>query len=666
MHYHYDDAQRLIRLINENQAAYHFSYDASDRLQEEVRVDGLRRRYRYSASGTLAALEEFAEQGMAAVSRHQQFEHDAAGRLLSRITPDSQLDYHYDEADRLTAIERLPSQAGKALGITPDRLAFAYDANGRLIEEHSAQGRLGYHYDTLGNLTSLALPDGRKLNHLYYGSGHLHQINLDGLLVSDFERDALHRETLRTQGAVTSRFGYDASGRKRWQATIRLPHEELTRLQEQGSRLLGTPEHPATLLHRRYEYSPGGELKRSADKQRGLTHYGYDAVGQLNSREPEHPQLQAENFHYDAAGNLCGTGARYFEPPPGNRLKAWCDLRFSYDAWGNLSEKRSNSGACQRFHYDSENRLIRAETWHGTQLQSEAHYRYDSLGRRIGKDVTRNGDYQRTEFLWQGLRLLQEQQPLLRSLYVYEPDSHAPLARIDSDPELPERHARRYYFHTDQVGTPQELTDAEGHVVWRAYYKAWGGLEALSPNLVEQNLRFQGQYHDRETGLHYNTFRYYDPMVGRFTTQDPIGLSGGINLYAYAPNPLSWIDPLGLSCGSSYSGKLSVKASEMTPLVRDSKSWTQAIKNMQASLSKGDKFQVKVKSSTDAKAFLNEAQGNINRYKAHTQSARPDGAPKYTKGYEQHMGPEGGLGDSPHIKWYNNGTDGHIFYDIPN
>jgi RHS repeat-associated protein len=137
------------------------------------------------------------------------------------------------------------------------------------------------------------------------------------------------------------------------------------------------------------------------------------------------------------------------------------------------------------------------------------------------------------------------------------------------DPELPKRDVRYYYFHTDPIGTPQEMTNAEGHVVWRAYYKAWGGLEALSPNLVEQNLRFQGQYHDRESGLYYNTFRYYDPAVGRFTTQDPIGLMGGDNLYRYAPNALGWIDPHGLACGpmvravngrkpinSSYAGKI--------------------------------------------------------------------------------------------------------------
>ncbi|WP_277423533.1 RHS repeat-associated core domain-containing protein, partial [Pseudomonas viridiflava] len=64
-------------------------------------------------------------------------------------------------------------------------------------------------------------------------------------------------------------------------------------------------------------------------------------------------------------------------------------------------------------------------------------------------------------------------------------------------------------------------------------------------NEVEQNLRFQGQYFDEETGLHYNTFRYYDPEVGRFITQDPIGLLGSVNLYSYASSPNNWIDPLG-------------------------------------------------------------------------------------------------------------------------
>ncbi|WP_244114716.1 RHS repeat-associated core domain-containing protein [Burkholderia cepacia] len=56
-------------------------------------------------------------------------------------------------------------------------------------------------------------------------------------------------------------------------------------------------------------------------------------------------------------------------------------------------------------------------------------------------------------------------------------------------------------------------------------------------------MRFQGQYLDRDTGLHYNTFQFYDPVIGRFINPDPVGLLGGANLYQYAPNPATWIDP---------------------------------------------------------------------------------------------------------------------------
>ena len=63
----------------------------------------------------------------------------------------------------------------------------------------------------------------------------------------------------------------------------------------------------------------------------------------------------------------------------------------------------------------------------------------------------------------------------------------------------------------------------------------------------EDNLRMQGQYLDRETGLHYNLFRYYDADSMHFISPDPIGLAGGLNLYAYAPDPVNWADPLGLT-----------------------------------------------------------------------------------------------------------------------
>jgi RHS repeat-associated protein len=113
-----------------------------------------------------------------------------------------------------------------------------------------------------------------------------------------------------------------------------------------------------------------------------------------------------------------------------------------------------------------------------------------------------------------------------------------------------------YWFNTDLNGAPLEVTDERGAVRWSGQYGSFGEVRHQSEGfsrlvnrtaMAHQPLRYAGQYADGETGLHYNLFRYYDPQVGRFIVQDPIGLNGGWNLYQYAPNPLGWIDPWGLS-----------------------------------------------------------------------------------------------------------------------
>ena len=150
---------------------------------------------------------------------------------------------------------------------------------------------------------------------------------------------------------------------------------------------------------------------------------------------------------------------------------------------------------------------------------------------------------EQTRLIWDGLRLLQGQRRGQVSLYVYEGESHEPLACVDG--QGPTQHV--LHFHNDLSGLPELLTNERRRMVWQARYLGWGStlVEAREPGcLQDQNLRFQGQYLDRETVLHYNTFRFYDPDVGRFTQPDPIGLSGGHQLYGYAPNLENWIDPL--------------------------------------------------------------------------------------------------------------------------
>ena len=107
-------------------------------------------------------------------------------------------------------------------------------------------------------------------------------------------------------------------------------------------------------------------------------------------------------------------------------------------------------------------------------------------------------------------------------------------------------------YQCDHLGTPQVLTDRDSGIVWNAEYRAWGmakeSIRTASGSVELRNpIRFQGQYHDPESGLHYNRYRYYDPEVGRFVSKDPIGYAGGLNVHQYAPNPVEWVDPLGLS-----------------------------------------------------------------------------------------------------------------------
>jgi RHS repeat-associated protein len=125
--------------------------------------------------------------------------------------------------------------------------------------------------------------------------------------------------------------------------------------------------------------------------------------------------------------------------------------------------------------------------------------------------------------------------------FLFVPGTFEPLAMLDgtAQPDL---------YWNDSNGCPVRLIDRSGNTSWAAAFSSWGRLTDL--RIAEKNnpIRLQGQYADAETGLHYNTFRYYDPKVGGFISQDPIGLFGGTNPYAYGPNVLTYIDPMGLMC----------------------------------------------------------------------------------------------------------------------
>jgi len=569
----YDAAGNLSRLINASGKQYRFGWDAADRLMEQAGVDDVLTTYQRDALGYPSAVCQGAGTAEQVTVR---FERDRLGRLTLKTTPLTETSYRYDAGGYLIEIARRDAQ-DKPI----DRIELKHDALGRLLSECTEWSgeparcsKLEHGYDELGNRTSLQLADGHRLEWMYYGSGHLHRATHDGEVVSDFERDALHREVARTQGALTLRTAWDSRGRRvgRWTGGRRQAGE------------WGRFARGEDSLAKAFAYDASGELIKRLDPIAGELRFAYDRSGQLLRCEGV-PQVGVlnEQFVYDAAANLLAAGQ--VGRIEGNRLVMSGDSRFRYDGHGRLVEKLKGSHTRQKLFWNAEHQLEAVVTVrHG--VEQRVRYCYDALGRRVSKEDA----FGETRFLWDGLRLLQEARGYREATYLYEGGSYEPLARIDSVREdgqwlwrayeqgegrqteaTARAPAQIYHFHTNSSGAPEELTDRHGRVVWRTRYRAWGNVvlqeygrefepgrrgEVEKP--LPQSLRLQGQYEDAETGLHYNLFRYYDPDVGRFVSQDPIGLLGGFNLYQYAPNPVQWIDPLGLSsvccCKGSYGG----------------------------------------------------------------------------------------------------------------
>lgn len=648
--FHYNSALQLVALENQNGERTTFRYDTEGRLREETAFDGQLTRHAYSDSGQL--LES--RQG----KLHFLYRRDELGRLLRRTVQAEGEPGRLESIFRYDALGRLVAAANDQV-----RLTFAYDATGQLLEEtqslclKSGGTRLErcftlrHELNALGQRSATTLPHGRRLDLQRYGPGHWIGALWNGRPLVDVERDALHRELVRTW-AWQPAPGADGTTPPRlersWDSLSRPARWRLTGLQGE------------TLSARSWRYDPAGQMLAFEDLRRGEFHYAYDAAGQL--RQARQPGLE-ETFAFDPAGNLMflpqeasrpalantagrdhahwDQGLDFLEQPapavPGplppvrhNQLLRYAEGAYRYDARGNVINKLHQAQAGQapqhlHLHYDLDNRLSRAlRPQPGGTL--EALYTYDPLGRRVAKQVrslvpTASASHalqveqeQLTCFVWDGDLLLQEIADDHTLTHLYEPESFVPYAQVLSpvpatlyDPAtvraeqdrlerqaaeqqteaetlawlaltqpaahtqlqatLAERDAQRQaqarqqqdeqaaadqvcYLLTDPLGTPQEAYSPDGRCLWQARYKAWGRIFKLDHAAIHQPLRFQGQYHDEETGLHYNRHRYYDPDSGRYLTQDPIGLEGGVNVYNYPTNPVQRIDPLGLCpCG---------------------------------------------------------------------------------------------------------------------
>lgn len=552
-HFQYDRFGRLVTLQNANQEAYKFKYDQLSRLIEQVDISGIRNEYHYNLSNQLESLTQHPEVGSSEEKILHHFAYDPINRVIQKITAENHTLYHYAKnklnIDRVSIEEWNAAKASSREPIPYDQFQVAYDARGLLKKENNGTGEFNYNYDALGNLLETKLPDGRKLSHLYYGSGHLHHTSLiDGEqkhAIVDYERDNLHREILRTQGKLNHHTEYDGIGRITSKIAKQATLSDIFApvIEKQFGY-----DHDSNLVRRsvRFGRQETPHMTSSADR----TDYYYDEVNQIIG---EYTKAHQTAFEYDAAANLI-----HFESETKhNRVLAYKNLKYTYDGFGRMKTREGYHGhEKQRFIYDSEHRLIKVELLNHATVKA-VEFQYDVIGRRTHKTKYsrfESSPSETTTFLWSGMRMIEEQSKLMGEdhscVYIYNDQSYEPIARVERyDNDL--NRDKVHYFHTNINGCPEEMTHHDGKFVWQSRLSIFGKTikEDLDENetFFPQNLRYQGQYLDRETGLHYNTFRYYDPEIGKFTQRDPIGLAGGFNLYQYAPNSIMWIDPWGWS-----------------------------------------------------------------------------------------------------------------------
>ncbi|WP_338567515.1 RHS repeat-associated core domain-containing protein [Pseudomonas canadensis] len=521
--YRYDNVRLLLTEIeNEVGETYRLQYHASGLIQQETGFDGQRTAYVYDLNGNLQEKTEHGDDGSQLVTR---YERDYAGRLVRKTLPNgNNVDYAYDRQGNLLSVED-----------GHWALAYEYDTQNRLTAEHQGWGTLRYGYDACGQLQNLRLPDNNHVVFNHTKGGHLATVELNGAVLTSHLFKA-GQEHQRQQGQLISHYHYDDQQRLHAQAVTQQQH---------------------TLYQRQYDYDKSGNLTRLLDTRKGDHHYHYDPLNRLT--RANHSQGEQERFGHDPAGNLLMQNRP--DIVAGNRLMIQGDHHYDYDAFGNLIRERRGKGHAlvTEYRYDCQHRLIGITQPNG----QTASYRYDPFGRRISKTV----DGITTEFFWQGDKLIAEHQAGRHSSYLYEPDSFRPLALLEG---FGPKESKAYHYQLDHLGTPQELTDTNGEIIWSAHYRAYGEISRLDIGQVDNPLRFQGQYFDHESGLHYNRHRYYNPDIGRYLTPDPVKLAGGINAYQYVPNPAGWVDPLGLnSCPGGDGCKQGAISQRSSPSVND-------------------------------------------------------------------------------------------------
>jgi RHS repeat-associated protein len=509
-----------------------FAYDAANRLTSVTDPASQVTQYEYNSRSNVTAVVD-------ALSQRYEFVYDALSRVTSATRAGLQMSFAYDAVGNRTQrtdYNNMPTNytydaLNRLTKITyPDAstATYAYDKLSQMTSAANLNGTVSFVYDKLGRVTSTTDVWGQAINYTYDANGSRTKMSFGSTTKATYTYDAINRVTKIADGSnLATTYAYDVASRL---ISRTLPNGVATAYSYDGlDRLtrLKDAKSATVIADNNYTYNDAGDIIQNID-QSGAHAYGYDALDRLTAAS--YPATGNESYAYDSVGNRTSSHrSANYSYQPFNRLTNTDTASYLYDNNGNMTSKSDGSGTTQ-LQWDFENRLTTVVT----PSAGSVTYKYDALGRRVQSAPSTSAS---TNFNYDGDDVAQDK------------TSAGVITEYLNGPGIDNKIRQKtgttiYYFAQDHLGSTTALTDTNGALVERETYDAYGN----SAGSTRTRYGFTGRERDAVTGLMYYRARWYVAQVGRFASEDPIGLSGDINVYAYVGNnPLDAFDPFGLS-----------------------------------------------------------------------------------------------------------------------
>lgn len=495
----YDHTQELTEITDANGEALRFKRDGEGRLSE-VRTEGGRMLQR------IARDKAGARQHIQRPLTSRRIARKASHMCLARTYLDS------DATQTLETTELFDTKRNERRSESAEiNTSVTYNDDGLKIAETFAGAKFEMGYDDAGRLEALKTPWGD----VTYAYGE------DGLLLTD-----PLGQTHFFGAEKTHRLANGVEDRTTWTGA-----PEMLRSIRRG----GT-----SLYEAKVAFGTNG-LRETEVENELSRRFTYDALDRLTA-------AGQSAFGYDAEFNLTNREDRTFRYKDDQQIAADGQRLFAHDNEGRRIRDTYPDGSELSFAYDPRGFLARASC---PQRALDMHYTYDLRGRRVSKTGNDGALSVKMRYIWSGPRLMAECSDVTGQIrfYIYLPltadkSCWTPVAFIDLAPETA---PKIYTVHLGLGPFPVLVLDAQGAPVWRAQYAPLGAAIEEASNTIVFDLRLPGQSLDRETGLHYNRYRHYDPQISRYLQVDPLFPVNAARRYAYSEAPLDRHDLLALA-----------------------------------------------------------------------------------------------------------------------